>query len=258
MIEVHAGTTPLLISLPHVGQAVPDDLAARMTPEALAVADTDWHVEHLYAFARHAGAAWLQPRWSRYVVDLNRPPDDAALYPGQLSTGLCPAQAFDGSALYRDGGPDGAEIAVRRDRYWAPYHQALRDLLDAAIDRHGFAVLLDAHSIRSEVPRLFDGRLPDINVGTHGGISCAPSLSDAVMAELATQDRFTCVLDGRFKGGYITRHYGAPDDDVHALQIELAQSAYMDEAGTAYDAARAAALIGVLSRVVSALLAFQP
>jgi N-formylglutamate deformylase len=258
MIEVHAGTTPLLISLPHVGQAVPDDLAARMTPEALAVADTDWHVEHLYAFARHAGAAWLQPRWSRYVVDLNRPPDDAALYPGQLSTGLCPAQAFDGSALYRDGGPDGAEIAVRRDRYWAPYHQALRDLLDAAIERHGFAVLLDAHSIRSEVPRLFDGRLPDINVGTHGGISCAPSLSGAVMAELATQDRFTCVLDGRFKGGYITRHYGAPDDDVHALQIELAQSAYMDEAGTAYDAARAAALIGVLSRVVSALLAFQP
>lgn len=258
MIEVHAGTTPLVISLPHVGQGIPDELAPRMTPAALAVPDTDWHVEHLYAFARHAGAAWLKPRWSRYVVDLNRPPDDAALYPGQVSTGLCPAQAFDGSALYLGAPPDAAEVVARRGRYWEPYHRALRELLDAAIERHGFAILLDGHSIRSEVPRLFEGRLPDINVGTHGGRSCAPSLSGAVMADLGGQTRFTHVLDGRFKGGYITRHYGAPEDDVHALQIELAQSAYMDEGGNAYDPSRAADLIGVLSTVVSTLLAFEP
>ncbi len=258
MIEVHAGTTALVISLPHVGQQIPDALAARMTQVAQSVPDTDWHVEQLYARARARGAAWLQPSLSRYVVDLNRPPDDAALYPGQVSTGLCPSHSFDGAALYPNQGPDPTEIGARRLRYWRPYHDALRTLLDAAIARHGYAVLLDAHSIRSQVPRLFAGRLPDINVGTNAGASCAPFLAAAVMAELATAPRFTSVLDGRFKGGYITRQYGDPSQGVHALQIELAQSAYMDERGTAFDAARAAPLVGLLERVLGQLFDFRP
>ena len=258
MIEVHAGSTPLVISLPHVGRGLPADIAARMTPAARAVPDTDWNVERLYAFARPLGCAWLQPGLSRYVVDLNRPPDDAALYPGQVSTGLCPTQSFDGVALYCAAEPDAAEIAARREQYWAPYHAALRALLDAAIARHGYSVLLDAHSIRAEVPRLFAGRLPDINVGTNAGASCAPALSTAVMARLARQAAFGSVLDGRFKGGYITRHYGQPARGVHALQIELVQAAYMDESGSDFDALRAAPLVAVLEDVVGALLSFRP
>ncbi|MCX7057098.1 MAG: N-formylglutamate deformylase [Proteobacteria bacterium] len=258
MIEVLAGTTPLVISLPHVGRGIPGDIAARMTSTARTVPDTDWNVDCLYSFARKLGCAWLQPGLSRYVVDLNRPPDDAALYPGQVSTGLCPTQSFDGASLYLDAVPDAAEVASRRGLYWAPYHAALRALLAAAISRHGYAVLLDAHSIRAEVPRLFSGRLPDINVGTNAGASCALSLGASVMQRLAAQSSFSSVLDGRFKGGYITRHYGAPLQQVHALQIELAQSGYMDEADTDFKPARAAALIDVLAGVVDVLLAFQP
>ena len=258
MIEVHTGDSPLVISMPHVGRGIPADLAPRMTPAALRVADTDWHVEQLYAFARGLGAGWLQPSLSRYVVDLNRPPDDAPLYPGQVSTGLCPSQSFDGEALYLIAGPDGREVAARREQYWAPYHTALQGLLDAARARHGFAVLLDAHSIRSQVPRLFPGRLADVNVGSNDGRSCAPMLSAAVMACLSGQNEFSSVLDGRFKGGYITRHYGTPDTGVHALQIELAQSAYMEEPVGDFDDARAAPLIRQLTVIVEALLRFRP
>jgi N-formylglutamate deformylase len=258
VIHAHAGSTPLVLSMPHVGREIPAGLAARLTPRALAVPDTDWHVERLYAFARAKGAGWLEPRLSRYVVDLNRPPDDAALYAGQVSTGLCPRETFDGEPLYTDAGPGAAEVAERRRDYWQPYHAALATLLDAARARHGHAVLLDAHSIRSQVPRLFPGRLPDINLGTNDGRSCDRALSNAVLAVVGAQATFSHVLNGRFKGGYITRHYGSPTDGVHALQIELAQSAYMDERTVEYDAARAAPLVRLLEDVVAALLAFRP
>ena len=258
MIEAHAGSTPLVLSMPHVGRGIPAGLAARMTARALAVPDTDWHVERLYAFARARGAAWLEPHHSRYVVDLNRPPDDAALYAGQVSTGLCPRETFEGEPLYVDAGPSAAEVAERRGAYWQPYHAELAALLAAARARHGYALLLDAHSIRSRVPRLFPGRLPDINLGTHDGRSCDPSLAAAVVAVLGAQTSFSHVLNGRFKGGYITRHYGSPERGVHALQIELAQCAYMDEATAAYDAGRAAPLVRLLEEVVTALLAFRP
>jgi len=253
-----AGESALIISLPHVGTEFPPEVEARLTPRARAAEDTDWHVDLLYGFARATGASWLRPRLSRYVVDLNRPPDDAALYPGQASTGLCPALAFDGTPLYAHGAPDAAEIARRRDCYWAPYHAAIAELIEANRKRHGFAVLLDAHSIRSEVPRLFDGRLPDINVGTNDGRSCSPGLSAAVMAVLGAQSRFSHVLNGRFKGGHITRHYGEPGKNVQALQIELAQSAYMDESTNAYDANRAAPLQKVLAGIVRVLQEFSP
>jgi N-formylglutamate deformylase len=258
VISAHAGRTPLVISMPHVGRQIPADLAARLTPRALAVPDTDWHVERLYAFARAEGAAWLEPRMSRYVVDLNRPPDDAALYPGQVSTGLCPRESFDGEPLYAGAGPTAEEVAARQRDYWQPYHAALVALVDAARARHGYAVLLDAHSIRSQVPRLFPGRLPDVNLGSNDGRSCELRLSAALVAVLGAQATFSHVLDGRFKGGYITRHYGRPAGGVHALQIELAQSAYMDESTAQYEAARAAPLVRLLEDVVAALLAFRP
>jgi N-formylglutamate deformylase len=254
----YAGSAPLVISLPHSGTLLPDELRTRLTPAALRLEDTDWHVERLYRFARETGAAWLEAQNSRYLIDLNRPPDDASLYPGQLSTGLCPAATFAGEPLYRDAPPTAAEVAARRQRYWEPYHAALRELLDAARARHGFAVLLDAHSIRSEVPRLFAGRLPDVNLGTADGRACDPRLATALVARLAGQSSFSHVLNGRFKGGHITRAYGRPEQGVHAVQFELAQAAYMDEQSLRFEEARAAPLGALLRLLVAELLAFRP
>jgi len=252
------GTSPLVISFPHVGTGLPPEVAAALTARGRMVEDTDWNVQQLYEFAHDAGAAWIEARLSRYVIDLNRPPSDAALYPGQASTGLCPALAFDGTPLYAGAAPDAAEIERRRHAYWVPYHAQLASLLDAARHRHGFAVLLDAHSIRSEVPRLFPGRLPDINVGTNDGRACDPGLSAGVMQALGAQQRFSHVLNGRFKGGYITRHYGNPAGAVHALQVELAQCGYMDESARDFDPDRAAPLVTVLRSVIERLLQFRP
>ncbi|MBS0388336.1 MAG: N-formylglutamate deformylase [Proteobacteria bacterium] len=256
---VTLGASPLVISVPHGGTALPADLAAELTPLALTVPDTDWHVGKLYAFAATLGASMIMARQSRYLIDLNRPPDDAALYTTSPQTGLCPALSFAGEPLYRDGrtAVPAAEVARRRAQYWEPYHRELRALLDAARAKHGYALLLDAHSIRSVVPRLFDGKLPDINVGTNDGRSCAPRVSAALRPLLAATTRWSHVFDGRFKGGHITRHYGQPAHDVHALQIELAQCSYMDESGTSYDAARAAPLQELLRQLLTALLALR-
>jgi N-formylglutamate deformylase len=258
VFERAPGTTPLVVSFPHVGTEVPDNIAATLTGEGRRVADTDWHVDQLYSFVRETGCACLRARYSRYVIDLNRPPDDTTLYPGQTTTGLCPDLTFDGQRIYAGEPPSGEAVARRRELYWRPYHEALAELIDAARARHGHAVLLDAHSIRSVVPRLFGGRLPDVNVGTNDGKSCASALGASVMAALAAQSTFSHVLNGRFKGGYITRHYGDPEQRVHAVQLELAQAAYMDESGNLYDADRARPLQRVLQAVVAALLAFRP
>jgi len=254
------GDSPLIISVPHAGTEVPPELAARLTPAALRLPDTDWHVQRLYDFAPALGVTMIVARHTRYLIDLNRPPDDVALYSAAVQTGLCPLLSFDGEPLYRDGterlAP--ADIEQRRAQYWQPYHDALRALLDDTRRRHGFALLLDGHSIRSTVPRLFDGRLPDINVGTYDGRSCVSTVNDAVRACLAAAPRFSQVFDGRFKGGYITRHYGQPSKQVHALQIELAQCGYMDEAVSVYDAARATPLRDLLRSIVESLLQLPP
>jgi N-formylglutamate amidohydrolase len=243
--------------VPPAGTAIPAELAARLTPQALTLPDTDWHVAELYDFAPALGAAMLIAQYSRYLIDLNRPPDDAALYSAAPKTGLCPTSSFDGEPLYLAG--DGAlaptEIAERRRQYWQPYHDALRALLTQTRERFGYALLLDAHSIRSVVPRLFEGRLPDINVGTNRGSACSPALTEALRVRLGGQARWSRVFDGRFTGGYITRNYGRPAVGVHAVQIELAQSAYMDEAGTDYEPARAAPLRELLGAIVATLLA---
>jgi N-formylglutamate amidohydrolase len=253
------GDSPLIVSVPHAGTAVPRELAPLLTPLALDLPDTDWHVAQLYDFAPGLGAAMIVARYTRYLIDLNRPPDDAALYSSAGQTGLCPTHTFAGEPLYRDGTVrlPAAELERRRAQYWQPYHDALQALLDDTRRRFGYALLLDAHSIRSVVPKLFSGRLPDINVGTYDGRSCAGSVSDALRARLAATPRFSHVCDGRFKGGYITRHYGQPDQHQHALQIELAQSSYMDESGTSYDPQRAAALRELLRDLLASLLALS-
>lgn len=228
--SLHRGTRPLLVSFPHAGTEIPQDIAARMTPEALLRADTDWHLPRLYAFAEALGASLLVPRHSRYVIDLNRPPEDTNLYPGRDTTGLVPLDTFRKQPLYRDGQAPGAdEVQARRAIWWQPYHDALRDELERLSAVHGHVVLWDAHSIASVLPRFFEGKLPDLNLGTADGRSCAPAVQAAAEAVLAAQSRYTHVSNGRFKGGYITRHYGAPARGVHALQMEMCHGTYMDE-----------------------------
>lgn len=254
--SLHPGDVPLLVSIPHLGTGIPQPLRAGFVPRALEVEDTDWHLDRLYAFARELGASVLQPTVSRYVIDLNRPPDDAPMYPGASNTELCPTRFFNGEALYQEGQAPSPEARLqRREQYWAPYHQALGDELARIKARHGFALLWDAHSIRSEIPWLFEGRLPDLNIGTAGGASAHPSITDAVARAAARHPQVTHVVNGRFKGGYITRHYGAPAEHVHAVQLEMCQCLYMREAPPwDWDEARAAAVQPVLRDMVEAAL----
>ena len=253
---LHRGSAPLLLSLPHDGSVIPDALQARMTPEARTAPDTDWHVSRLYAFARELGASILVPRWSRYVIDLNRGEDDTSLYPGQNTTGLCPLVRFTGEPVYQPGmQPDAAEVAARIERYWRPYHAALRGELARLRAEHGRVALWEGHSIRgSGLPFLFEGRLPDLNLGTANGASCSPALQARLEAVLGGQVDYDWVANGRFKGGHITRHYGRPADGIEAVQLELSQRTYMDEARFDYDASKAASLQPLLRALLQATL----
>jgi N-formylglutamate deformylase len=254
---LHHGEVPLLVSLPHDGSLIPDDIAARMTPEARRAPDTDWHVGRLYAFASELGASMLVPRLSRYVVDLNRPPDDRSLYPGQNTTGLCPMVRFDGGPVYLDGQePAADEVAARVEQYWRPYHQALAAELARLKASHGRVVLWEGHTIRgSGLPYLFEGRLPDLNLGTSGGASCSPGLRERLRGVLSAQDEYDFVVDGRFKGGHITRHYADPANGIEAVQLETSQRTYMDEDSFEYDEEKAARLQPLLRRLLEAALA---
>jgi N-formylglutamate deformylase len=256
---LHHGTTPLLISVPHCGTHLPEDQRHRYTERALQVEDTDWHLDRLYAFARGLGAGLLLPRHSRYLIDLNRPRENAPMYPGVNNTELCPTRHFTGDPIYREGqAPDEAEIRRRVAAYWQPYHGAIADELARLKAQHGHAVLFDAHSIKSELPWLFEGTLPHMNLGTASGAACAPSLRDALGTVFAAQDRYTHVIDGRFKGGHITRHFGRPHEGVHAVQLEMCWRAYMDEAPPAWSDARAAEVTPLLRALVQAMIAWRP
>jgi N-formylglutamate deformylase len=254
---LHQGRAPLLISLPHDGSFIPEDIAARLQPAARRSPDTDWHVGRLYEpLAESLGASVLKPAASRYVVDLNRPADGHALYPGQRETGLVPLTGFDGEPLYREGeAPDAAEVQRRMNEYWRPYHEALAQEVARLQAEHGRVVLWEGHSIRSRVPMLFEGRLPDFNLGTAGGASCEEALQARLVECLQAQSQYTVAVNGRFRGGYITRHYGRPDTGVNAVQLELVQLNYMDEASFAYDAAKAAPVQALIARLLRACMA---
>lgn len=247
------GETPLLISVPHDGSHLPANIRARMSPAGLALPDTDWHVAELYDFARDLGASMLVANFSRYVVDLNRSAADEDLYPGQVVTGLCPTQTFSGEEIYTEGAVSGEDKAQRVVDYWQPYHARIKSTLSALRAEHGYALLWDAHSIPSVVPRLFDGSLPELNIGTNNGKSCAPSIEAAVV-EAVRESPYRVAVNGRFKGGYITRHYGQPAKGVHTVQLETAQRAYMDEGTTVFDAEKAYRLRDTLRRLLQAYL----
>jgi N-formylglutamate deformylase len=224
------GTKPLLISMPHDGTDIPVDIIKSMTETARTVPDTDWHMRTLYDFAGDLGASIIRPLCSRYVVDLNRPADGSSLYPGQRVTELCPTWMFDGEPVYLPGKePDAAEIHRRVDIYWHPYHQKVRAELERMRAEHGVAMLFEAHSIRGVLPELFEGKLPDLNLGTNKGEACDPELRRRLAEIVENAAPFTGVTDGRFTGGYLTRINGRPKDGIHAVQLEQVQDTYMDE-----------------------------
>ncbi|HTT98298.1 MAG TPA: N-formylglutamate deformylase [Rhizomicrobium sp.] len=263
-LEVHRGDAPLIVSFPHTGTDIPADIEPAFASPWLTRRDADWWVHRLYDFAGDIGATTVRTPFSRSVIDVNRDPSGASLYPGQATTELCPTTTFDGEPLYRDGRePNDGEIARRGETYFTPYHNAVRAEIDRLRRQHAHVVLFDAHSIRSNIPRLFDGELPQFNIGTNSGKSCSQTLTNAVEAACTAQ-RYTRVVNGRFKGGWTTRHYGEPDKGVHAIQLELACRGYMDEPDapteanwpTAYSDARVADLRAVLKDVLAACLNF--
>jgi formiminoglutamase len=264
-LSVDRGDAPLIVSLPHTGTDIAPDIEASLVSPWLARKDADWWVQRLYDFAPGLGATVLRTTISRSVIDVNRDPSGASLYPGAATTELCPTTTFDGEPLYREGRePKAGEIARRTKAYFQPYHDALATEIDRLRAAHGRIVLYEAHSIRSRVPRLFEGELANFNIGTNRGASCAPGLTEAVEAACDGHG-FSRVTNGRFMGGYTTRRYGRPAQGVHALQMELACRGYMaDPAGplsadtwpAPYDAAQAAPMRAALRSVLAACLAF--
>lgn len=264
-IIVQRGTAPLILTFPHAGTALPADLVDRFTSPWLAVRDADWHIDTLYKFAAAMGATLIRPHWSRSVIDLNRDPSGQSLYPGQATTGLCPLESFDGEPLYRPGQePDAAEIARRTELYFTPFHQAVQAELARLRRLHGTVFLYDCHSIRSRIPRLFEGELPQFNIGTNDGASCDPRLTQRI-ADLCAASGRSFVVNGRFKGGWITRHYGQPTQNTHAIQMELAIRGYLTadpdhpnpaDWPPAWDAAQAAPIQTDLKAILATILAF--
>jgi N-formylglutamate deformylase len=264
-LTVRRGEAPLIVSLPHTGTAIPPEHEKGLVSPWLARKDADWWIERLYSFAADLDATMIRTSVSRTVIDVNRDPSGVSLYPGQATTELCPTTTFDGEPLYVAGaGPDEPAVADRRARYFEPYHEALRAEIERLRARHPAVVVYDCHSIRSVIPRLFEGTLPHFNIGTNNGKSCDAALADAVEA-ICAGSGFTHVVNGRFKGGYITRSLGRPADGVHAIQMELACRGYMAEPlgpvtegqwPTPYDDTRAEPMRTVLARILDACLTF--
>jgi formiminoglutamase len=264
-LQIHRGDAPLIVSFPHTGTDIPADIDERLVSPWLGRRDADWWIHLLYEFAQGLGATTVRTCVSRTVIDVNRDPSGASLYPGQATTELCPTTTFDGEGLYPQGSePDSDEIAERRASFFEPYHQTIADEIARLRASHPKIVLYDAHSIRSAIPRLFDGELPNFNIGTNSGASCDTLLTSAVEA-VCDSTVFSRVTNGRFKGGWTTRHYGRPGDGVHAIQMELACRGYMDEPAeppehgnwpTPYNPDRAGRMRSALTRILNACIDF--
>jgi N-formylglutamate deformylase len=254
-VEVTPGDGPVVLAMPHTGTWLPDDVRAALNDRGRTLSDTDWHIDRLYD-GLLPGATVVRATFHRYAIDANRPPDGASLYPGQNTTGLVPLTDFDGNPIWHTP-PDAAQIETRRAAFHAPYHAALRAQMERVRARHGVAILYDCHSIRSRVPYLFDGVLPDFNIGTASGASCDGRMSDRIVEICSQAEGYSHILNGRFKGGWTTRHYGQPHQGWHAVQMELAQSTHLatETAPWAYDPDRAERLRPHLAAILAALVA---
>lgn len=252
-VTVKQGDGPVVLAFPHTGSYLPPEIFQALTPLGQTLGDTDWHVDRLYD-GLLPSATQVRAGFHRYVVDANRDPSGASLYPGQNTTGLVPLTNFDGLPLWQSA-PSAPDIQARQQAWHAPYHAALASELERVRQRYGFAILYDCHSIRSQVPFLFDGRLPDFNIGTNGGTTCAPILQEAVTRICAEAPGFSHVVNGRFKGGWTTRHYGRPDLGIHAIQMELAQITHLASETPPFDYAadKAESLREHLAKILESL-----
>lgn len=252
-VDIQRGDGPIVLGLPHTGTWLPDEIRQNLNARGEILADTDWHVDRLYADLL-PGATTVRANFHRYVIDANRPPDDESLYPGQNTTGLVPTTDFDGEPIWTEE-PSAEEIVARRAAYHAPYHAALEAEMERVRARHGVAVLYDCHSIRSHIPFLFEGVLPDLNIGTAGGTTCSPLMQAAVMEICSAAEGYSSILNGRFKGGWTTRRYGRPSEGMHAIQLELAQSTHLEseQPPFAYSEAKAARLRPLLADILNRL-----
>ena len=248
----HHRNSPILISVPHDGSFIPNQIIHNMHQVAHGTPDRDFFVAQLFSFAKDFDVSLLKTNISRYVIDMNRPGDDSSLYPGMSTTELCPTTSFDNELLYIKK-PTSDDIQQRITKYWQPYHQVIKDKLEVIKEQHGFAILIDAHSIKSQVERFFSGQLPDINIGTNSGKSCSNEVENKIRSVLESQNKFSFVFNQRFKGGYITRNYGDPENNIHAIQIELSQINYLDESNNRFLPEKAEMLKTVLIRLVNSL-----
>lgn len=252
-VEVIRGDVPVILGMPHTGTYVPEDIFARLTPLGQTLGDTDWHIDRLYD-GLLPNATIVRANFHRYVIDANRDPSGQSLYPGQNTTGLVPLTDFDGGPLWTEE-PDADEIAARLATWHRPYHAALQAEIERLRQRHGAVVLYDCHSIRSEIPFLFEGVLPDFNIGTNNGTTCVPEIEKIIVETCGSAKNLSHVVNGRFKGGWTTRHYGRPQDGVHAIQMELAQKTHLasEELPYDYDPAKAEALRKHLKQALEGL-----
>lgn len=254
-VEVIPGDGPVVLGMPHCGTDIPVGIAAQLTKQGAALTDTDWHIDRLYADTA-PDATIVRATFHRYVIDANRDPSGASLYPGRNTTGLVPLTNFDGACIWRSP-PSASDIESRRKNYHAPYHAALAEQLERVRASHGAAVLYDCHSIRSRVPFLFEGRLADLNIGTNGGVTCAPEIEAAVVNVCEAAPDRSYVLNGHFMGGWTVRHYGRPAENIHAVQMEMAQSVYLaaEAPPWTYDPEKAGNIRIHLAQIMAALTA---
>jgi N-formylglutamate deformylase len=240
-VDVKQGSSPIILGFPHTGTDVPADIHARLNETGQMLADTDWHIDKLYD-GLLPDVTTVRATFHRYVIDANRDPTGVSLYPGQNTTGLIPDTDFDGKPIWRDGEkPTAADIEYRLKQFHNPYHAALTKEIKRVHEANGLVVLYDCHSIRSHIPFLFQGKLPDFNIGTNEGNSCSPEIASAVGRIAFAARGYDAVINGRFKGGWTTRHYGQPQLGIHAIQMELTQSSHLTREAPpfAYDEAKA-------------------
>ena len=249
------GNLPILVSMPHSGTLLPAEMVKDMTESALERVDTDWHLDRLYQFAAKRGCSVINPVYSRYVIDLNRADSNQSLYPGSDTTELCPTTQFNRQPIYREGRqPTREQISARINTYWRPFHQQLKDALTTMRQQYGSALLFEAHSIKSVVPRFFDGQLADFNFGSYDKKSCSTQLSELI--DCWMPNGYSKVVNGRFQGGYITRHYGKPEESIDTLQLELSQATYLDEDKLSYDENKATKVIIELDKLFEDLQSY--
>ncbi len=257
VIEPKQPIVPIILSVPHCGTDFPDEIRNDYVPEMMAAPDdTDWFVHQLYNFATELGITIIHAKYSRWAIDLNRDPESAPLYDdGRIITGLTTTTDFFGKSIYisDDRIPDQKEVERRLTEYYWPYYNKIQDLLDERLATFGKALLWDAHSIRHFVPTIRKEIFPDMILGNNDETTAHPELIETALHGL-TSGKFGVNHNTPFKGGHITRYFGKPEQNIHALQLEMNKILYMDDEERNFHEERANEMRAVLKPTFEALI----